>query len=166
MSNSNSNSNLETIQSSNSAQILSYSNDIKTLQEKLPAILDDFKKYYVFYNRNPDYDEYISHFNSVKNNLNSVNSQMFTLSNDVQTNIDAINEILLNLNNSIGQMKTENSKTIKKLKGIKEKYNAADELIMDYKSMYEYNYLRNWGLLLSIFIAGFSISRAYKSKIQ
>jgi hypothetical protein len=139
---------------------------LQTLNEQLPSILDDFKKYYVFYNRNPDYDEYISHFNSVKNNLNSVNSQMFTLSNDVQTNIDAINVILLNLNNSIGQMKTENSKTIKKLKGIKEKYNASDELIMDYKSMYEYNYLRNWGLLLSIFIAGFSISRAYKSKIQ
>jgi len=139
---------------------------LQTLNEQLPSILDDFKKYYVFYNRNPDYDEYISHFNSVKNNLNSVNSQMFTLSNDVQTNVDAINEILLNLNNSIGQMKTENSKTIKKLKGIKEKYNASDELIMDYKSMYEYNYLRNWGLLLSIFIAGFSISRAYKSKIQ
>jgi hypothetical protein len=139
---------------------------LQTLNEQLPSILDDFKKYYVFYNRNPDYDEYISHFNSVKNNLNSVNSQMFTLSNDVQTNIDAINVILLNLNNSIGQLKTENSNTIKKLKGIKEKYNAADELITDYKSMYDYNYLRNWGLLLSIFITGFFISQSYKNKIH
>ena len=27
---------------------------INTLKEKLPSILDDFKKYYVFYNKNPE----------------------------------------------------------------------------------------------------------------
>jgi tRNA A37 methylthiotransferase MiaB len=31
---------------------------INTLKEKLPSILDDFKKYYVFYNKNPEYSEY------------------------------------------------------------------------------------------------------------
>jgi hypothetical protein len=31
---------------------------IHTLQQQLPAILDDFKKYYVFYNKNPEYPEY------------------------------------------------------------------------------------------------------------
>jgi len=143
-----------------------FTQKLQTLSEQLPSILDDFKKYYVFYNKNPEYDEYKSHFDIVKNNLNAINSQIFTLSNDVQTNIDSINEILLNLNNSIGQLKTENGKTIQKLRGVKEKYNAANEMISNYKNMYEYNYLRNWGLLLSIFIAGFSISVIYKNKIN
>jgi len=143
-----------------------FTQQLQTLSEQLPSVLDDFKKYYVFYNRNPEYDEYISHFNIVKNNLNSINSKMFVLSNEVQTNIDDINEILINLNTSIGQLKTENSKTIKRLRGVKEKYNAANEMISNYKNIYEYNYLRNWGLLLSIVIAGFSISVIYKNKIN
>ena len=73
-----------------------FTQKLQTLSEQLPSILDDFKKYYVFYNKNPEYDEYKSHFDIVKNNLNAINSQIFTLSNDVQTNIDSINEILLN----------------------------------------------------------------------
>jgi DNA-binding ferritin-like protein len=143
-----------------------FTQQLQTLSEQLPSVLDDFKKYYVFYNRNPEYDEYISHFNIVKNNLNSINSKMFVLSNEVQTNIDDINEILINLNTSIGQLKTENNKTIKRLRGVKEKYNTANEMISNYKNIYEYNYLRNWGLLLSIVIAGFSISVIYKNKIN
>ena len=86
------------------------------------------------------FNKYLDFESRINNNLNAINSQMFTLSNDVQTNIDSINEILLNLNNSIGQLKTENGKTIQKLRGVKEKYNAANEMISNYKNMYEYNY--------------------------
>ena len=56
-----------------------FTQKLQTLSEQLPSILDDFKKYYVFYNKNPEYDEYKSHFDIVKNNLNAINSQMFTL---------------------------------------------------------------------------------------
>jgi len=31
---------------------------IYALQEQLPIILEDFKKYFVFYNKNPEYPEY------------------------------------------------------------------------------------------------------------
>ena len=39
--------------------------------------LDDFKKYYVFYNKNPEYNEYKSHFENIKNNLNLHSCKIF-----------------------------------------------------------------------------------------
>jgi hypothetical protein len=38
-------------------------------------------------------------------------------------------------------------------------------MIDNYKEMYNNGYLRNWGLLLSIILAGFAISKVYSSKI-
>lgn len=139
---------------------------LNTLSEKLPSILEDFKKYYVFYNKNPEYYEYKSHFDMIKNSLNSINSDMHSLSSNIQKDIDDMNDILISLNSSINQLKTENSDINNKLKGVEVKYNAANEMILNYKTIYDYNYLRNWGLLLSIIIAAYSVSYIYKNKIN
>ena len=42
---------------------------LKTLNQQLPAILDDFKKYYVFFNKNPEYPEYQNLFENIKANI-------------------------------------------------------------------------------------------------
>ena len=50
---------------------------LETLNNQLPAILDDFKKYYVFYNKNPEYSEYQQMFENIKSNLTKINSDLF-----------------------------------------------------------------------------------------
>ena len=57
---------------------------INTLKEKLPAILDDFKKYYIFYNKNPEYSEYQQMFESIKGNLQGINSELFMTKNNIE----------------------------------------------------------------------------------
>ena len=42
---------------------------LDTLQQTLPSILDDFKKYYLFTNNTPEYEEYQQIFQKIKNNL-------------------------------------------------------------------------------------------------
>ena len=142
-----------------------FTQQLESLRQQLPAVLDDFNKYYVFYNKNPNYNEYQQIFEKIKNNLNSINSQMFMLSNHVENNIDKINAVLLDLNNSIEKFKGKNNKIIKQLNGIKAKHNAAGEMISNYKQVYDAGYLRNWALLLSIFIAGGCISKVYSNKL-
>jgi hypothetical protein len=39
---------------------------VQTLQQQLPPILDDFNKYFVFYNKTPNYPEYENMFNNIK----------------------------------------------------------------------------------------------------
>ena len=47
---------------------------INTLKEKLPSILDDFKKYYVFYNNNTEYNEYSCVSKALKRSSSRSNS--------------------------------------------------------------------------------------------
>jgi len=140
-----------------------FTQKIQTLHSQLPAILFDFKKYYIFFNKNPEYPEYGQMFENIKGNLNKINSDLFSLSNDVQMNTDKINRKLFDLDSLIKKEKEKNRKLKHKLDIVEHKNAASTELISDYKQIYDSGYLRNWGLFFSILIAGTVISKIYKN---
>lgn len=142
-----------------------FSSKIKTLEEQLPAILDDFKKYYVFYNKNPEYDEYQKMFENIKSNIQTLNSTLFTITNDIESNTEDINEKLTALNVLIRREKETNKRLKRKLGYAEEKSNGADEMIHNYKELYDMNYLRNWGLFLGLVMSCIALSKTFK-KIQ
>jgi hypothetical protein len=129
-----------------------FRNKIHVLTEQLPAVLDDFVKYYIFYNKNPEYEEYRRMYANVKNNLTQIGSEAFGLSNDVQYNTDNLNQKMDCLNIAINREKELNRKLKKRLGIIEDKSNASSELITDYDQIYQLNYLRNFGLFVSIIV--------------
>ena len=142
-----------------------FSEKLDSLKQQLPSILDDYEKYYVLYHKNPDYNEYQQSFQGIKANLNNVNSQLFILSNDVEKNTNKLNRYLVKLNKQIDIQKTKNTKLKKSFGNVEGENAATTEMINNYKEMYNNVYLRNWGLLLSIVIAGFAISKVYANKV-
>jgi hypothetical protein len=139
-----------------------FNQKLEILQSQLPSILNDFKKYYVFYNKNPEFPEYQQMFQNIKGNLSKINSDMFILSNDVQTNINNLNIKFLNLDKLIQVEKNKNKKIKQKLGLIENKNNASFELISNYKEIYNLGYLRNWGLFLSILTTIIIIRKIFK----
>ena len=135
---------------------------LQTLDSQLSPILADFKKYYVFFNTNPEYPEYQQMFQNIKGNLTKLNSELFMLSNNVQSNTDGINKKLFELYELIKEEKRKNKILKKKLGIVEHKNSAASELISDYMNIYDIGYLRNWGLFFGIIIAVTAISRVYK----
>jgi hypothetical protein len=140
-----------------------FTDNLNALQQKIGPILEDFQKYYVFYNKNPEYPDYQSMFDKVKGQITQVCSDLFTLENNVDTNINKINKSLAALNVLIKKEKKKNRELKRKLGIAETENNAASELIDNYKEMYEESYLRNWGLGISILFAGLIISKVYKS---
>ena len=138
---------------------------LQTLNNQLPAILDDFKKYYVFFNKNPEYPEYQTSFENIKGNMTKLSSDLFMLSNDVQSSTDELNKKLFALNVLIQEEKERNRDLKLSLGIVEHKNNAATELISDYKNMYSEEYLRNWALFISILIIGNSISKINKNPV-
>ena len=139
---------------------------LKTLNQQLPAILDDFKKYYVFFYKNPEYPEYQNLFENIKGNLNKISSDLFILSNDVESSTNEINKKLLTLNGLIQTEKERNRELKLKLGIVEHKNNAATELISDYKNIYSEEYLRNWALFVSILIIGGVISKINRNPVS
>lgn len=136
---------------------------INTLKEKLPPILDDFKKYYVFYNKNPEYSEYQQMFENIKGNLQNINSELFMTSNNVEKDTETINDRLQKINALIAKEKMKNKQLKKRLGIVEKKYNGSDELISDYKEIYNLDYLTNFALFYGIIVLGVVISLKFKS---
>lgn len=138
---------------------------INTLKEKLPSILDDFKKYYVFYNKNPEYDEYKQIFESIKGNLQTNNSELFMTTNNIEKGTETINSKLQIINRLIVKEKIKNQKLKRKLGIVDKKYNGSDELISDYKEMYNLDYLNNFALLIGILTLGVMLSKKFLPRV-
>ena len=135
---------------SNLPKASSFTMTLQNLQTQLPAILDDFTNDYVLYNTTPTDTQYQNAYSNIKSNLNNINTQLFSLMNSVESNTDKITNNLVLLDKSIQFYKIQNNILKQKLKNVKEMNNSSDELIYNYKQMYDANYLKNWGLGLSI----------------
>ena len=140
-----------------------FTRKLETLQSQLPSILNDYQKYYTFYNKNPENQEYQQMFQNIKGNLSNINSKLFILSNDVQSNTNKLNSKLFALDVLIKREKKKNN-DLKKQLGITN-VEVSDILIDEYKEIYQSGYLRNWALFLSILIILGTIAKIYKSKI-
>jgi len=143
-----------------------FTQELTTLQQQLPSILDDFEKYYVFYNMNPLNNEYQKMFENIKNNMDTITSKTLSLSNSVESGITTLNTKMETLDSLIKKEKEKNNGLKKKLGIIEQKGNSSEILINNYKQLYDINYLNNWSLFLSIVTAGFAIYKISANKIH
>ena len=140
-----------------------FTEKIQTLQEQLPPILDDFNKYFVLYNTDPNYPEFETTFNNIKQNLNTMGASLFMVSNNVDINIENINKAFKTLDILITRERRKNRELKRKLGIVEDKNNSSKELIDNYNEMYDSDYLRKWGLFLSSIVVGVSISKMFTS---
>ena len=138
-----------------------YITKLQTIKTQLPIILIDFQKYYVLYYLKSTSDVNGQMLESVKGNITKLSNELFNLSNTVQVDIDTINAQMVELNTLIKEEKERNRTLKLKLGIVENKNNAASEMISNYKQHYDYGYLRNWGLFLSIIVAGVTISKVF-----
>jgi CCR4-NOT transcriptional regulation complex NOT5 subunit len=145
-------------------QTLEFNNKIKTIQEKLPTILDDFKKYYVFFNKNPTYSEYQTIYENLKGNLNSISNELLSITSDVEKNTQNIGEFLLKINESIEKEKNKNSKLKSIVSNINNSYNGSRIMVSQYKERYNSKYYNNILLFIGIIISGTALIKVFANK--
>lgn len=124
---------------------------INELNQQLPAILDDYKKYYVFFHKNPEVSEYQKMFENMEANMQQTNNNLSNIATSVSETINEINDDLLELNTQIKIEKTKNAKLNKLLGNIQNEKNGANEMTDDYTEIYNMMYLRNIAMLFGIF---------------
>ena len=138
----------------NFTQPASFLAKLKPFHEKLPSILEDFVKYYVFYNRNPEVNEYQQLFDNIKGNLQSLNSGLFMETNNIEKMTEIINEKLLELDKLIMKEKKTNRELKRRLGIVENTYNGSDEMINNFKDMYDLQYLTNFVTFAGIIVLG------------
>jgi hypothetical protein len=86
------------------------------------------------------------------------------VSNEVDSNTDKISDVFNRLDILIKKEKRTNIMLKRKLGIVEQKANSTDEMIDNYSEIYDIGYLRNWGLFISIFVAGLCISKVFKQQ--
>lgn len=138
--------------------------DIKNIQEKLPAILDDFKKYYIFYNKNPTYTEYQTMFENLKGNLNSINSELFKITNSVEKDTQKFSNKFSELNKLITNEKNKNIKLKSVYDKINDNLHGSKIMIDEYKQIYNEKYVNNIFIFIGIIVNAIILAKIFSGK--
>lgn len=142
----------------------SIKSDLNTLQEQYGPVLDDFKKYYVLHNQYPDLNEYTQMFSSIKGNLQTLNSKIFTLTNNIENSTQQQNNVMQQVNDDIKQEKLIHTMLQQKLNIVKNEINGTREMSKNYTSMYNFQFFSNITMFLGIVIVGTVIYKVYKKR--
>jgi hypothetical protein len=124
--------------------------DLTSIKQQIPSILDDFTKYYIFYNKNPEYDEYQRLYYNIKDNMDNLESQVKKTSQSIDEETVKLNEILKTVNEKIAKERNKNKQLKRRLGLAENESNGADEMVKDYTTVYDTGYTRNWSLVIGI----------------
>jgi predicted nuclease with TOPRIM domain len=139
-----------------------YKNSMNDLKSQVPTLLEEFKKAYVQANTYPNEIDIQNNFDNINNSLNMTMTVTKQLIKEVTQSTTEMNHSLLKLNSLIKDNKIENKKLSEELGEVEERNIASDELIDDYQYMYNYEYLKNLGLVLSILFSLSLIKRSFQ----
>ena len=138
-----------------------YKNKLADYAESFPHMLDEFKKYYIFFNKNPDVNEYQQMYSSMKANIQQSTSQVFVTTNEIQKNTDDLNAYILDLNDEIQKAKVKNTDLKKKLGFLNAENNTTGIMIDNYRESYNIQYFINFVILLGILFVCFFMYKTF-----
>ena len=131
-----------------------YSEKISNAKQQFNSVLEDFKKYYVFYNKNPEVNEYQHFFMDSKAQLEKLNKDILTMSKDLETNIQDMDKTTGTLNQKLSNEKKLNEELMKLMNNLTNKENGSGIMIDDSKFIYNEQYYKNVSFFISLILAG------------
>ena len=153
------------VQSQLIGQSKQFNEKINTVKSQFFSALDDFKKYYVYYNKNPEVNEFQNYYVNSKGQLQTMSRNIFLTSNDIDKNIEILDKQMSVISVQLDDEKKLNKKMMELIANLENTQNGSEILIDDSKSKYNEQYTKNWEIFIGILILGGSLGLFFKKKI-
>ena len=121
-----------------------FNEKIINVKSSFLSALDDFTKYYVYYNKNPEVNEFQNFFANSKGQLQGLNSEIFSLTNNIQKKIRDLNNEMKGISHKLKDEKDVNGELLKLINRIKTTQDGSEIMIDDAKDEYNIQYYINW----------------------
>ena len=128
----------------------------------MPPVLNAFEKAFINYEKNKQDTEAASILNTSKNSLEKLITQLFMLENNIDKNTEELNINLKLLDEEINILKKENKQLKKTYTQFESSANASDEMIGDFRTIYDIRYLKAWSISISLIIGIYMIITTFK----
>jgi len=129
-----------------------YQEQINNKANSFLSALDDFKKYYVYYNKNPEVQEYNKNFTDSKEQLQTLSSDVFEITNTIQRKIEEKNRAMSGIEMKLKRQKVLSQEQEKIVNNLKSVQSGSSVMIDDSKKDYIFNYYKNLEIFIGILI--------------
>lgn len=134
---------------------------IETIKSTFYSVLDDYKKYYVFYHSHPDVDEYQTYYLQSKNQLNNLVKELFEISKSIHIKIGELSDETSDTYTSLKEERTHFENLSKKVSNLTGTKNGSEMLIDDFKEKYNQQYYSNIQLFLGCLLVGYAMKYTF-----
>ena len=124
----------------------------------------DFKKYYVYYNKNPEVNEFQNFYSNSKGQLQTMSRNLFLATNNIDKNIDMINDKMMVIFQELEKEKSINEVLKTQYDNLNTAQDGSEVLIDDAKTEYNIQYYRTWEIFIGILIVSGLIVKIFKKK--
>jgi hypothetical protein len=136
---------------------------INTIKSQFFSSLDDFKKYYVYYNKNPEVNEFQNYYVNSKGQLQTMSRDLFLITNNIDKNIDILDKQMSSISAQLDDEKKLNKEMMKLISDIENTQNGSEVLIDDSKERYNQQWTRNVEMFLSIVFISILLGKIFKT---
>ena len=141
-----------------------FNEKIYTINAQFFSALDDFKKYYVYYNKNPEVTEFQNYYANSKGQLQSLSKELVTTTNNINKSIKSLDAEMSSNAIQLEQEKKTNTELTKLVFNLENTQNGSEILIDDSKTNYNIQYYKNWELIAGILGIGIMLGRWFTVK--
>jgi len=142
-----------------------FNEKINTIKSQFFSALDDFKKYYVYYNKNPEVNEFQNYYANSKSQLQGMSRDLFLTTNNIYKNIEILDKEISAISLQVDDEKKLNKELMELISNLENTQNGSEILIDDSKTKYNEQYLKNWEIFIGIILVSILIGKLFKTKI-
>jgi hypothetical protein len=125
---------------------------INAIKTQFFSALDDFKRYYVYFHKNPEVTEFQNYFANSKGQLQTMSKDLFLTTNNIDRHIEILDEEMKDVAVKLEEEKQSNEEMTRLFKNLQNTKNGSDILIDDSKEEYNKQYYANWEMIIGIFV--------------
>jgi len=143
-------------------QAKQFEEKINTIKIQFFSALDDFKKYYVYYNKNPEVDEFQNYYLNSKSQLQNMSRDLFLATNNIDKNIENLDTQMSEVSVKLDDEKNLNGELMKILSKLENTQTGSEILIDNSKYSYNAQYYNNWEIFVGILIVSGLLVKLFK----
>jgi hypothetical protein len=133
-------------------QAKQFNEQINNIKSQFFSALDDFTKYYVYYNKNPEVNEFQNYYANSKSQLQTMSKDLFLTTNNIDKNIEVLDNEMMKISIKLENEKKLNKEMSELINNLQNTQNGSEILIDDSKTKYNIQYYKNVEIFIGILI--------------
>ena len=142
-----------------------FNEQINNIKSQFFSALDDFKKYYVYFNKNPEVNEFQNFYENSKSQLQTMSRELFLTTNNINKNMVALDTLVSSISTQLDDEEELYNQLMELLENIDNTQDGSQILINDSKKKYNDQYYKNVEIFIGIIIGIMLLVKLFKKPI-